>query len=93
MNNVRNKQQSINLPQYLTLILSVRNMVINYVNFYPSSLNATISVRHYYIMLSTATTEYSCRCDRRGPARAGAPLWPAEVDGAPALGVGGPLQK
>ena len=60
MINVRNKQQSIYLPQYLTLIFSVRNMVINYVNFYPSSLNATISVKHYYIILSTATTEYSC---------------------------------
>ena len=28
--------------------------------------------------------------EHRSPARAGAPLWPAEVDGAPAAGVGGP---
>ena len=30
--------------------------------------------------------------DHRIPARPGAPLWPAEVDSAPAVGVGGPPQ-
>ena len=54
MINVKNNQQSMCLPQYLTLIFSVRNMVINYVNFYPASLNATISVKHYSNIKYTA---------------------------------------
>ena len=61
MINVKKIQQSMCLPQYLTLIFSVRNTVINYVNFYPSSLNTTISVKHYYSCgLSTVTIKYSC---------------------------------
>ena len=61
MINVKNIQQSMCLPQYLTLIFFVRNIVINCVNFYPSSLNATISVKDYYsCLLSTVTIEYSC---------------------------------